>query len=94
MTPSTLAGNDFRASLQIQYPCQIQCWVSLRINVLNPNAGTNWGQQKETILITTYMPLMHATPIWFPNTSPSLIQKLETIQNSALCMSTGYDMMG
>ena len=32
---------------------------------------------------------MYAAPIWFPNTSPSLIQKLQTIQNSALCIATG-----
>ena len=32
---------------------------------------------------------MYADPIWFPNTSPSLVQKLKTIQNSALCIATG-----
>ena len=57
--------------------------------ILKALAGTHWGQQKETILIT-YMFLiqslfMHAAPIRFPNTSPSLIQKL---QNSALRIAT------
>ena len=32
---------------------------------------------------------MYAAPIWFPNTSPSLVQKLQTIQNSALHIATG-----
>ena len=32
---------------------------------------------------------MYAIPIWFPNTSPSLVQKLQTIQNSALSIATG-----
>ena len=32
---------------------------------------------------------MYVAPIWFPNTSPSLIQKLQTIQNSALRIATG-----
>ena len=64
-----------------------------RINILKALTGTNWGQQKETILIT-YKSLirslfMYAAPIWFPNTSPSLVQKLQTIQNSALRIATG-----
>ena len=32
---------------------------------------------------------MYAAPIWFPNISPSLIQKLQAIQNSALHIVTG-----
>ena len=32
---------------------------------------------------------MHAAPIWFSNTSTSLIQKLQAIQNSALRIATG-----
>ena len=32
---------------------------------------------------------MYAAPIWFPNTSTSLVQKLQTIQNSALRIATG-----
>ena len=68
--------------------------ASSRINILRTLAGTtNWGQQKETILIT-YMSLilslfMYAAPIWFLNTSPSDIQKLQAIQTFALCIATG-----
>ena len=62
--------------------------ASQRVNILKALAGTNWDQQKETIDIT-YMSFirsfsMYAALIWFLNTSPSLIQKLKTIQNSAL----------
>ena len=32
---------------------------------------------------------MYVALIWFPNTSPSLIQKLLTIQNSALRIAIG-----
>ena len=32
---------------------------------------------------------MYAAPIWFPNTSPSLIQKPQTIQNSVIHIATG-----
>ena len=52
----------------------------LRINILKLLAGTNWGQQKETILITYISFIrslyLYAAPIRFPNTSPFLIQKL------------------
>ena len=68
-----------------------------RINILQALIGTNWGQQKETILITCISLIrflfMHASPIWFPNTSSSLIHKLQIIQNSALRIATGCDKM-
>ena len=35
----------------------------------------------------------YAAPIWFPNTSPSNIAKLQTIQNSAIRIATGCVMM-
>ena len=63
------------------------------INILKVLTGTNWGQQKETILIIykslIWSLFMYAALIWFPNTSPSLVQKLQTIQNSALHIATG-----
>ena len=67
--------------------------ASPRINILRALAGTNWGQQKE-IIVLSYKSLvrslfLHATPIWFPNTSPSNIQKLQTLQNSSLRIATG-----
>ena len=68
-----------------------------RLNILKLLTGTNWGQQKETILITSKSLIgslfTYAAPIWFPNTSPSSISKLQTIQNSAIRIATGCVMM-
>jgi len=36
---------------------------------------------------------LYAAPIWFPNTSSSLVQKLQTIQNSALRIVSGCTKM-
>ena len=52
-----------------------------RIYILKALTAANWGQHKETILIT-YKSLirslfMYAAPIWFLKSSPSLIQKLQ-----------------
>ena len=59
-----------------------------RINTLGLT-GTNCGQQNETVLIT-YKPLFtYAAPIQFPNSSPSIIRKLLSIQNSAVRIATG-----
>ena len=68
-----------------------------RLNVLKSLAGSTWGQQKETLLIT-YKALIksllsYAAPVWFPNSSPSSIGKLQTIQNSALRIATGSHKM-
>ena len=64
-----------------------------RLNILKALAGTTWGQQSETIAIT-YKSIvrsifLHAAPIWYPNTSPSNIAKLQVIQNQALRIATG-----
>ena len=45
-------------------------------------------------MLITYMSLiwsfsMNPAPIWFPKTSPFLIQKLNNIQNSTLRIATG-----
>ena len=62
------------------------------INILKAIIGTNWGQQKECILITDMTLIrslfMYAAPIWFPNNSPSLIQNHKTTQNSVLRIAT------
>ena len=64
-----------------------------RLNLLRALTGTDWGQQKETLL-TTFISLIRSlftydAPIWFPNTSQSNIQKLQTLQNAALRTMTG-----
>ena len=64
-----------------------------RLNILKLLTGTNWGQQKESLLIT-FKSLIgslftYAAPIWFPNISHSSTTRLQTIQNSALRIATG-----
>ena len=64
-----------------------------RLNILKLLTGTDWGQQKETIL-STFKSLVgslftYAAPIWFANTSYSSINRLQVIQNSALRIATG-----
>ena len=68
-----------------------------KIPLLQALTGTDWGQQKETLVIT-YQALIdslfsYAAPIWFPNTSVTNINKLQLIQNSALRIATGSPMM-
>ena len=67
--------------------------ASPRLNILKALAGTTWGQQKETIIITFKALIRslftYAPAIWFPNASPSNIKALQTIQNSALRIATG-----
>ena len=49
-------------------------------------AGTNWDQQKETILITNKYLIrfiyIYATPICLPNALSSSFRKVQTVQNS------------
>merc|ERR1712074_532192 len=63
-----------------------------RIRILKALAGSTWGQQQETLLITykaLIRPLFtYAAPIWFPNAPPSGVLKLQRIQNSALSPPT------
>ena len=68
-----------------------------RLNILKSLAGTSWGQQKETTLITFKSLIKslftYASPIWFPNSSPSSIAKLQIVQNAALRTTTGSHKM-
>ena len=64
-----------------------------QLNLLRLLCGTNWGQQKETIVIT-FKSLIdslftYAAPVWFPNAKSNSIKKLQVIQNSALRIATG-----
>ena len=66
-------------------------------NVVKELAGTNWGQQKETPLLT-YKPLgrsivYYAAPVWSTNASDTSLGKIQCTQNEALRIITGSHKM-
>ena len=71
---------------------QVANRVSKRNNVLKALAGTNWGQHKETLLMT-YKALgrsiaNYAAPVLSTNASESNIGKIQHAQNEALMIIT------
>ena len=67
--------------------------VSKRNNILKALAGTSWGQQKETLLMT-YKAVGrsiadYAAPVWSTNASNTSMEKIQVAQNEALRISTG-----
>jgi hypothetical protein len=63
-----------------------------RLNILRVVAGSDWGHDKETLLIR-YRALVEsvlnfACPIWFPNCKPNNVQKLQLVQNAPLRLIT------
>ena len=71
--------------------------VSKRNNILKALAVTNWGPQKETLLMT-YRALgrsiaNYAAPAWSINASESNIGKIQRAQNEALRIITGSHNM-
>ena len=67
--------------------------VNKRNNVLKALAGTNWGQQKETLLLA-YKALgrliaNYAESVWSTNASDTSLEKIQRTQNEALRIITG-----
>ena len=66
-----------------------------RLQIMKAIAGTSWGQDKETLLLTynsIIKPILtYASPIWYPAISKTFtnINKLQVIQNTALRITTG-----
>ena len=64
-----------------------------RLNVLKSLAGTDWGQDKETIIMTyksiCRSVLEYGSPIWSPNISATSWTRLQSVQNSALRIACG-----
>jgi hypothetical protein len=63
------------------------------LNILCAVCGFNWGHNKETLLLT-YRALMELVmsydcAVWFPNSKPTNIQKLQFTQNAAMRLITG-----
>ena len=64
-----------------------------KLNILKALAGSTWGQDKETLIITyksiIRSTLEYANPIWSPMISASNWERLQSIQNKALRIATG-----
>ena len=76
---------------------QVSNRVSKRNNVFQALAGINWGQQKETLLLT-YKALERTiancvAPVWSTNTSDTSLGKIQHMQNEALTIITGSHKM-
>ena len=67
--------------------------VKPRINMMKFLAGSDWGQDKETLVITYKAVgrslLEYGNPIWSPIIKPNNWKKLQTAQNQALRIATG-----
>ena len=67
--------------------------VSNRNNILKALAGTSWGQQKETVLMTYKAVgrsiINYATPVWSTNLRDTNYRNIQYMQNEALRISTG-----
>ena len=71
--------------------------IDKRNNMLKALAGSSWGQDKETLLMT-YNALgksiaNYAAPVWSTNASDSSFKKIQTAQNAALRTATGAHKM-
>ena len=64
------------------------------LKLIKAISGTNWGQQKETLVNTfkqyTRPILEYASPAWAPIISESNTSKLQRVQNAALRCATGH----
>lgn len=71
--------------------------IRQRNNVLHALAGSNWGQDKETLTIS-YKAIgrsvaNYGAPVWTPNLKPTGFSKIQTAQNNALRTITGCHKM-
>ena len=67
--------------------------VSGRNNILKALAGTSWGQQNETPLMTYKAVgrsiINYAAPVWSRNLHDTIYRKIQYTQNEALRIATG-----
>ena len=93
-----ILGVHLDTSLTFNVHCtQAATRVSNRNNILKALAGTTWGQQKETILMT-YKAIgrsvaNYGAPVWSTNASVTSIGNIQIAQNEALRIATGSHKM-
>ena len=71
--------------------------IDKRNDMLKALAGSSWGHDKETLLLT-YNALgksiaSYAAPVWSTNASDSSFKKIQTAHNAALRTATGTHKM-
>jgi hypothetical protein len=79
-----ILGVTFDTFLNFSYHIKdIAVRLASLLQILKALAGTSWGQQKETLLITFKCLILsiinYAAPIWFPNASKTSIECLQVI---------------
>ena len=85
-------------SLSFHKHCNyVSYMIDKRNNMLNALAGSSWGQEKDTLLLT-YNTLgksiaIYAAPVWNTNASDSSFKKIQTAQNVSLRTETGTHKM-
>ena len=71
--------------------------ASRAVNAMKALAGTDWGQDTETLLVTfkalVRPRLEYAAPVWSTVASETSVKRLQTIQNAALRVATGNHLM-
>ena len=71
--------------------------VSGMNNILKALAGTSWGQQRETLLMTYKAVgrsiINYASPVWSPNLHDTNYRKIQYTQNESLRIATGCHKM-
>ena len=71
--------------------------VSVGNNILKPWAGTSWGLQKETLLMTYKVAgrsiINYAAPVCSPNMHDANYRKIQYTQNDAMRIATGCHKM-
>ena len=71
--------------------------LSSRNNLLKALAGTSWGQQKETLLMTYKavegLIINYAAPVWSTNLRDTNYRNIQYTQNEALRIATGCHKM-
>src|ERR1700730_2431747 len=71
----------------------IKTAASKSTNILKSLTATTWGKEKETLVATysaiTRPILEYASTVWSPIISNTSMQKLKTVQNTALRVATG-----
>ena len=87
-------GVTLDANLTFTQHCSnIALIVQQRNNVLKSLAGSTWGCNKETLLMTYQaigrLILSYCCPVWTPSLKDTIWSRLELAQNSALRITTG-----